>query len=89
MIMVKPPLFNDNMYLWRVLFFRLANMPIGSWYDACKIFEKRNDWYVKCYKCGSHIVRNLGIPLKCNKCGGELRHQDTQHSQYHIKISLE
>lgn len=78
-MMVKPNIHNNTQF-WRVIFFRLAKMPIRSWYDACQIFaSQKNYWHVKCYQCGQYIVECLGVPTKCVKCGSELRHQDTQH----------
>lgn len=87
-ILANPNVLHNNMQFWRILFFRMAKIPIGSWREACELFSRNNDWYIKCYQCGRYQTTSLWVPVKCAKCGGELRHQDTEHSRY-IKKSLQ
>ena len=75
LMLIKP--FEQNKQFWRIVFFRIADVPIGSWIDACKVISKKENWYIKCYQCGYQTVENYKVPQKCLKCGNELCHRFT------------
>jgi len=61
-------------YVWRCIFFKIVNEPIGSWLDACRILTKNVDEYmVKCEECGWQRVREANRPKICYECCGPLR----------------
>lgn len=69
--------------IWRILFFKKMNLPIGSWFNACKSITNLGDTYnIRCYQCGIQIVRLLYRPVKCPKCNMGLCFKDTWISTY-------
>lgn len=79
LILIKPELFKNNEYFWRVIFFRIMKIPVGSWTDACELVAQRIVWYIRCYQCGYRYIKSLKVPVMCPICECVLDHRDTKH----------
>lgn len=73
--------FTNN--IWRLLFFKKIQYSSGSWFNACKSITNFGDTYqIRCYQCGTQIVRLPFRPTLCPLCNMGLCVKDTWISTY-------